>query len=307
MSISDYLQQWLESMRGKVADTTWDRYELSVRLYLKPFSISRRRLDRLQPIDVERLYAEHCEKGASASASRRAGGVLTRSLNHALRLQLINSNPASLVPKPKVQRREMACLTPDELRQFLESAERDRLYALFLLAGTTGMRQGELLGLQWGDFDFDLCQVSVKRAIRERRGKLTVEECKTKGSKRTIALGRKVVESLIAHRAAMLKEGHASNGDWVFPNRNGGLIRKSNLVRQSFKPLLKNAGLPDIRFHDLRHTCASLLLNRGVPVTTVSRMLGHADAHITLTAYAHVVPGEQEAAAQAMSALLSGA
>jgi integrase len=204
----------------------------------------------------------------------------------------------------------MATLSDSQAKQFLAAVKDDRFAALYVLALTTGMREGELLGLRWQDLDLDRATLQVRMNVQEADGKFIVAETKTAYSRRSIALTKKAVAALRQHRAKQDKDRMALGDAWnakldlVFPNRLGGIMIPDNLAKRSFKRALGKIGLPlDVRFHDLRHTAATLLLSRGVHPKVVSEMLGHADISITLRVYAHVTPHMQQAAVQVMDAL----
>jgi integrase len=199
---------------------------------------------------------------------------------------------------------EMSPLSRVQARKLLQTAEGNRLEALYVLAVTTGMRQGELLGLGWEDVDLEAGVVRVKRKLTLAKGGPRLTEPKTRGSRRQIRLTSSAVEALEKHRERQQTERAASNGSWtdrglVFCTGRGTLIRRDNLHAKHWKPLLRRAGLPDIRFHDLRHTCATLLLTKGVHPKIVSEMLGHSSIAITLDTYSHVILGLGDVAAVA--------
>ncbi len=222
-------------------------------------------------------------------------------------------NVADLVDPPKVQRQEMKVLSGEQARVLLETAKGDRLEALYILAITTGMRQGELLALRWRDVDLEDGTLRVTATMQRisKRG-ICPSEPKTAGSRRQIALTGMAVSALRHHRNRQLEERLSAavmawqDNDLVFCNHYGRPIESSNLTRRSFHPLLAKAGLPRIRFHDLRHTAATLLLRKRVPVKVVSEMLGHSQVGITLNIYAHVLPDMQREATAAMEAALRG-
>jgi integrase len=233
-----------------------------------------------------------------------AGVLLTGALRHAVQLKLIPFNPAADVVKARPEEKEMPFLSESQAKLFLDTAQGRRLYALFALAVGSGMRQGELLGLQWADIDFDKGTVSVQRSLAQIKGKFVVKEPKSKRGRRTIKLPKFALDALTGHRQAMLNEGNIAAP--VFCTRTGQYIGKSNLIRQVFKPILKRANeraakeakergaepalLPAIRFHDLRHTHATSLLAQGHSIKAVSQRLGHASIELTLRVYAHVLP-----------------
>jgi integrase len=181
----------------------------------------------------------------------------------------------------------------------------DRFEALYVEAATTGMRQGELLGLKWRDVELENAKVSVRRTLTKSGGRLLLGETKTKKSRRTIQLPEAAVHALREHLArqveSMQRLGDLYRDDGlVFASEVGTLVNPTNLRKRSFASLLKRAGLAHIRFHDLRHTCATLLLSRNVHSKYVQELLGHANIGITLDTYSHVIPGMGDHAAKAM-------
>jgi integrase len=246
----------------------------------------------LQPPDVERRI-----KG------------LRVALKDAMLMGLIQRNVAELVRAPRRSAREMKTLSEEQATLFLKATEHDRFAALFVLALTTGMREGELLGLRWQDINFERATVQVQLNVQEKDGRFALAELKTAYSRRNIGLSRIAIAALRQHKAqqdsqrSRLGQAWVGQLDLVCPNSVGGLMIPDNMVKRSFKPLLANAGLPEIRFHDLRPTAATLLLSRGVHPKVVSEMLGHADISITLRIYAHVTPHMQQAAVVVMDAL----
>jgi integrase len=235
--------------------------------------------------------------------------TLHRALMQAVRWGLVPRNAAAAVDPPRVVTPEMRPLSSAQARTLLATAKGNMLQALFVLAVTTGMRQGELLGLGWEDVDLEARSVRVRRTLTLAKGGPRLTEPKTKGSRRSIRLTSGAVEALVQHRVRQDSEGAAAGGKWnawgfVFCTRRGTPIRRDNLHDKHWKPLLRRAGLPDIRFHDLRHTCATLLLTMSVHPKIVSEMLGHSSIAITLDTYSHVIPGLGEAAANAIEEVL---
>lgn len=196
----------------------------------------------------------------------------------------------------------MQVLTPEQVNALLMAAREDRFYALYVLAVTTGLRQGELLGLQWSDVALEGAALHVRHALHELAGRLWLDQPKTTKARRTVDLSAVAVVALRQHYKRMLAERNPP--EFVFCDTHGGLVRKSNLIRRSFLPLLKRAGLPRIRFHDLRHTAATLLLLQGVHPKVVQERLGHSQISITLDTYSHVLPSMGRGAAAKLDALL---
>jgi len=228
-----------------------------------------------------------------------------------VRWNLIPRNPADAAKAPAASAKEMHPLSAHEARRLLEAARDDRLEALYVLALHTGMRRGELLGLKWEDIDLDGSIVRVPRTLaRTENGKrLALWEPKTKKSRRTVRLTPRAVEVLRRHRARQAEEKLKAGGVYqdqglVFAGEAGNLINPSNLRQRSFAPLLKCAGLPRITFHDLRHTCASLLFQKNVHPKIIQELLGHASVAITLDTYSHMLPGMGSEAADAIGEAL---
>jgi integrase len=225
---------------------------------------------------------------------------------------LIARNPADAVQAPIPSTEEMRPLSADEARRLLDAANGDRLEALYVLTVHTGMRRGNLLGLRWSDVDLEGGTVSVRRTLtRTDNGKgVALGDPKTKRSRRTVRLTRGSAEALRRHLERQLRQieevgDHYRDEGLVFATEAGTPINPSNLRQRSFAPLLKRAGLPHIRFHDLRHTCATLLLSRNVHPKYVQELLGHTSVAITLDTYSHTVPGMGDQTAAAMEDALS--
>jgi integrase len=225
---------------------------------------------------------------------------------------LVPRNVAEGASLPLADRKEMeAFFTPEEVRRFLQAAKHDRLEALYVVAITCGLRQGELLGLRWDDVDLEAGRLTVRRQVQRSRDGSGMISGPTKNKKsRTIRLGRVAIEALKAHRDTQAEDVASAKGLWrdpdlVFATTIGTPLDPSNLVGRSFKPLLGRANLPSIRFHDLRHACATLLLSEGVPVKVVQEVLGHSSVSVTMDVYSHILPDMQEKAAAAMDELLS--
>jgi integrase len=196
----------------------------------------------------------------------------------------------------------MKFLSAEQSQHLLKFAAADRFHALYVLAISTGMRMGELFALAWPDIDFDSASIMVQRSLEEISGELTIKEPKTPTSRRRIDLPAFAVDALQGHRRRMLAEGHVAGP--VFCDTKGGYLRRSNFRRNSFEPLLARGDLPEVRFHDLRHTAATLLLLRGIHPKIVSERLGHARVQITLDRYSHVLPTMQKEAADQLERLL---
>lgn len=289
MTVEEYLKQWLETTKGTVRERTWIRAEVDVRVHISPI-LGKTKLDRLNALQLQSLYRAKLDSGLAPRTVQIIHATLRKALKQAVKWQLIPKNVAQSVDPPNVQKREINPLDEMQVKRLLKAAEESKLEALYILAITTGMRSGELLGLQWGDVDFRSGTLQVRRTIFNGR----VETPKTPKSRRSIKLTQISVKAL---------QKHPRVSDWVFCTKVGTPISAHNLHRRSWKPLLKKAGLPDMRFHDLRHTCASLLLSKGIHPKIVQEMLGHANISITLDTYSHLLPNMQDKAARAMDGI----
>lgn len=286
-TLSAYLTQWLEDVvRPSVRPATLRSYEGIVRNHLGP-RLGSHRLGKLTAAHVQHAIAEMERAGASPRTRELALVVLRAALERAVQLDLIRKNPADRVERPRKERREMRVWTPLQVAAFLTAAQGDRLYMLYRVALATGMRQGELLGLRWPDIDLDGARINVQYTMDPASRKLAAT--KTARGRRPIPLSPSTVAELRAHFDALPKR----HPKWVFHDGRDGPLRPSNVYRRSFKPLVAKAGVPLIRFHDLRHTFATLALSAGVHVKVVQEMLGHATVAITIDTYSHVLASLQ--------------
>jgi integrase len=299
LTVEKYMDRWLESIKDRVRPGTFKPYEVIVRLHIKP-TLGTTKLEKLTAMQLENLYHQKLDAGLSARRVRYIHVTIRKALKDAVRLQLLSRNVADAAIPPRQTKTEIEPLTQDQMRSLLDAARGDRLEALYVLACTTGMRQGELLGLQWKDIDLDAGTLKVSRSVYEG----IVSPPKTNAGKRTIRLSKLAVSALRSHRIGAATQS-ARISEWVFPNASGTPLGHQNLHNRSWKPMLKHAGLPHcVRFHDLRHSCISLLLARGIPIKVVSEMAGHADVSITLSVYGHVLPDMQSAAADGIDEAL---
>lgn len=299
VTVGQYLDSWLtDTAKPKCSPTTYARYESLVRIHLKPH-VGGVKLARLQPVHVNHLMGEIArsfgDDRSPAWTQKMALTLLSNALRHAVRLRLISYNPAADIPKAKPREKEIEFLTADQGKVFLDAAKSRRLHALFAVALGTGMRQGEVLGLRWDAVDFEREQIAVRHSLAEVKAKFILKEPKSKRSRRTLKVPAFVIVALHAHRSAMQKEGHGS--EFCFVTKTGKNIGKSNLTRQVFRPILKAAGLRQTKFHALRHSHASALLQDGASIKAVSQRLGHSTVELTLRVYFHLLPDADEALA----------
>lgn len=310
MTVAEYLDGWLKgSVYGSLRDSTYDCYEIICRRHIASV-LGARKLSKLTAMHVQRFYRDRLDAGLAPATVHKCHTVLHKALKQAVEWHLVPRNVADAVKPPgPTPRKEMRALSPEDARRLLEAARDDRLEALYVLAVITGMREGELLGLKWADVDLEAGALRVKRTLTRQGGKVTLGEPKTKKSRRTVRLTPRAVEAVKRHRARQagekLKVGSLyEDQGLVFASEGGGLINPSNLRQRSFLPLLKKAELSRVTFHDLRHTCASLLFQKNVHPKFVQELLGHASIVITLDTYSHMLPGMGGEATDAMGKAL---
>ena len=309
LTVDYYLDRWLnDSVQGTVGDTTFERYEQMVRLHIKP-TLGRAKLKSLTPTHVRSLYKEKL-RSRSPRTVQYIHVTLHKALKQAVADGLIPRNATEAVKPPQVRREEIHPLTPEQVNKLLEATRGERLEALYVLAIHTGLRQGELLGLKWEDVDLEAGTLQVRRTLTTAKSGPVLSTPKTKGSRRSVTLTQSAVEALRSHLQRQLGEIDRAASLWrenglIFASEAGDPLDRRYLTNHRFKPLLKRAGLPPIRFHDLRHTCATLLLGANVNPKIVSELLGHASIAITLDTYSHVLPNMQSEAAKALEDALS--
>jgi len=310
LTLGKYLNLWLEdSVRDTVRATTFERYEQIVRLHMCP-ELGPLKLKAVAPAHIRGLYRDKLSSGLSPRTVQYIHVTLHKALKQAVLDGLVPQNAAEAVKPPQVRREEMRPLTPEQVKALLEAARGDRLEALYLLAVTTGLRQGELLGLKWEDVDLEAGKLQVRRTLATAKGGQALTAPKTSKSRRSVSLTRSSVDALKSHLKHQLEEINRAGSLWqenglIFASEEGQPLKRRNITNSKFRSLRKRAGLSAIRFHDLRHTCATLLLGRNVNPKIVSEMLGHASIAITLDTYSHVLPNMQNEAAKAMEDALT--
>ncbi len=309
ITLKEYLPQWLSVHKSVLKPRTAERYEQIYRDYILPY-IGYFKLHDLTLIQIEDLYQELLKEGTSIRNVRLAHSVLHKSLKDALRRGLIAHNPANGARQPRMHQKEMQILDENQVMQFFICVQGDRNEALYHLAVKTGMRQGELLGLKWSDLDWNSGRLRVQRQAQRvpGEGRMFVPP-KTRAGRRTIYLGSATLQILRLHWEKQqleiaIADSQWQNQDLIFPSRVGTPQSGSNLLKE-YKELLKRAGLPLIRFHDLRHTAASIMLNERVPPFVVSRILGHSKPSTTMDIYGHLIPATYEGIGDRMDELLT--
>ena len=284
-------------------------HEHAIRPHIKP-ALGRIELKDLNPAQIRWFYRDRLNSGLAPATIHKQHVVLHKALKAAVADGLIPRNAAAGLKLPRITREEIDPLTEEEARRLLETVRGARLEALYVLALNTGMRLGELLALKWEDVDLEGGRLRVRRTLTHAGKAFVLGEPKTKNSRRTIRLTKGAISALKAHLSRQLEEMERMGslyqpGGLIFATEGGTIVNPSNLRNRSFKPLLKRADLQPIRFHDLRHTCATLLLSKSVNPKVVSEMLGHASISITLDIYSHLLPDMQEKAIEALEEMLS--
>jgi integrase len=313
LTFGRYLLDWVAGLGAGVKPRTVAYYETYVRRHLLPSDLAQKPLARLEPADLRRLYATKLSSGLSSTSVHHIHAVIHVALQRAVDDGILGRNVASLVGRsnrPKVRHVEMSTIAAgDQPRRFLEAAKGERLEALLVLAITTGMRRGELLAVRWKDVDLDRAVLAVTGSLQgESRPTLNIATPKS-GKSRSVALGTVAVTALRDHRKRQAQEQLLVGSEWrdlglVFSTEFGDFLSPTTL-RLALRRALTRAGLPTIRFHDLRHTAATLMLSRGVHPKMASEMLGHSTIAITLDLYSHVTANMQRQAADAIDAALA--
>lgn len=307
-TLGEFLDQWLaESVKPRVREWTYAGYEVHVRRHIKPL-LGRVPLARVTPQLVQQLLNQKLAEGLKPKSVRYLRGTLRSALNDAVRWGLISQNAAAMVRGPRVDHYEISPLTPDEAHRFLEAIRGDRLEALYSVALTMGLRQGEALGLRWRDVDLRVGYLRISKQLQRVHGAPQLVEPKTERSRRTLVMPPMISSALEAHRARQDQERGQAGSQWVdhdlvFATPFGKPLDGTAITKE-FHRLLDQAGLPQRRFHDLRHSCATLLLVQGVSPRVVMDVLGHSQIGLTMNTYSHVIPDLRRDAAQRMEELL---
>jgi integrase len=318
MLLREYLDRWLKDYAEQsVSPKTYERYEEIIRSHIVP-ALGGYELSKLRPLHIQGFYTSAVTSGRkdgkgglSAQTVLHFHRLLHRALGQAVRWQLLARNPAEAVEPPRPQRTEMRVLDDAQIALLLKSLEGSRLHAPGLLALSTGLRRGELLGLRWRDIDLERGCLTVNCSVEQTKQSLRFKIPKTERSRRMVALPSFAVDMLRAHKReqteARLKLGPAyQNDDLIFPREDGSPWPPDSFST-AFAAFIRGSDLPHVRFHDLRHSHATQLLKHGVHPKIVSERLGHSKVGITLDTYSHVLPGMQEDAARKIDAALRDA
>ena len=307
-TLKSYLWYCLEDVhKHRIRIGTYEEYRTILNKHLLP-TLGHIQLQKLTTQQVQSLIAKKSQEGLSAGRVRHIHAVLHKALDHAVRIKLVHHNVCDMVELPHEKQREIQLLAPEQAQQLLKKVREHRLEGLLTLALATGMRKGEMLSLRWQDIDLYKGSLHIHRTVSYVAGRGFVEgEPKTARSRRTIALPDFVVEALKRHRTLQLETRLQAGPAWVdnnlvFCNPHGEFIHPMTLFRH-FTKLLREVGLPHMRFHDLRHSAATILLSMGVPMKVVQELLGHSNFGTTANIYSHVLPGMQKEAMDKMNDL----
>lgn len=304
-TVKRYLEHWLEdSRRLKVRLSTLEQYRSILHAHLIP-AFGHLQLQQLSREHIQAFYAKLHDSGMSPKRIKGIHAVLSSALKDAVRDEILTRNVALGVTLPRLKKYKGPVLTKAEGKRLIAAAQGHRLWFFILMGLTTGARGGELMALRWSDFDIENKKVHIERTVVKVNGVGYVEhEPKTESGLRDIRLPQVVLDALEEHRAYVTLVRRRAGPYWeehnlVFPNKRGSYLDRETMLEQ-FRDILKEAGLRSMRFHDLRHSAATLLLAAGVNAKVVQEMLGHSDISITLGMYGHVMPDMQRDASDKM-------
>lgn len=310
-TVASWLRSWYELYaKPNVRPATADRYQLIIETYTI-LRISKIKLTKLTSRDLQKLYKDLMEHGRvqkrsgkgnpglSSTTVRSVHLMLHCAFERAVKERLIPRNPTEDCIAPKVRKIEMKILAPEHIKAYLDAADRRGLLPMFYLELVSGLRKGELVALRWDDLDVKNRTISVsKQYVRNPDGSLELTRPKTENSVRLVSIPQAAVDLLIQ------EHDKRPDNPYMFPSPVTGETYYPDSVVNLHKKILKDAGLEHIRFHDLRHTFATMALQNGVDIKTVSSMLGHYDAGFTLCTYTHATRQKQDEAAAAMGSFM---
>lgn len=305
-TVAGYLQRWLDDhIALNRAGKTLQEYSGIVKLYITP-NIGHFKLSKLDGDQLVTWQAKMARKGISADIRFRTVKILRAALNQAVKLRLLPYNPCAALDKPKVGRKEVTPLEPEQCAKLFTACESHRLGDLIVLAAMTGLRKGELFALHWNAVNLDEGVLVVRGALEELSGGLKVKDPKTSAGRRVVALDSEAIKALRSRLKKAMDEGfEPEDVPVVFANERGGYLRGSNFDRRVWYPIRKAAGIPDtFVFHDLRHTQASLMLAAGVDLKVIQKRLGHRDFSTTANTYSHLLQNAQNEAVEKLEAMM---
>lgn len=317
-TVATFIRQWLASIRASVRPSTLAGYKMLVEAHILP-ALGATPVQRLTASQLNAFYADLLENGRrdgkgplSARTVRYCHATIHKALADGVRMGLVARNVAEQATPPAPSpRQEPRTWSAEELKRFLESVQEDRLYAAYVLASTTGLRRGELLGLPWRNVDLNAARIAVTQTLIPVNYRIIHSTPKTAKGKRSVALDPFTVNVLVAHRVRQIEErlalslGKPAEEALVFTTLDGSPLHPGQFSGR-FDRLVKAAGVPRIRLHDLRHTHATLALQAGIHPKVVSERLGHSNIAITLDTYSHAIPALEEEAAAKVAALVFG-
>lgn len=306
-TVEQFLTYWLEDVhKPLIRVTTYARYKAHLRSHILPV-IGQYQLQKLSAQHVRSFYAEMLKKGLSAKSITVLHAILHKAFDHAVHEEMLVRNVFDVVSAPRVEKHEIHSLTLEQIQRLLQVAKGHKIEALFVLALVTGMRRGELLGLKWGDLNVAKRILYVRRTLIEVAGEgIRESETKTAKGRRSIQLPSFVLKVLEQHRTRQAERKQRAEmweeHDLMFCTSHGTPFAAGSLYRM-FKALLIEGGLPNVRFHDLRHSAATLLLSMGTHPKVVQELLGHSKISMTMDTYSHVLPTMQEGVMRKMDEL----
>jgi len=301
ITLERFIENWLSGKELSRRPKTVLQYRQIARQHILPV-MGKMRLQDIQPAHIKQLYTLKKDEGRGDRTVQLIHSTLHTALKQAVREGILGRNPVAAVERPKVEQAEMQILSEEQAHEFLIAISGSQFKAIYHLALTTGMREGELLGLKWPDINWVTAILFVQRQLQHIPGQgFILLPPKTKAGRRQLKLGQATLDALDAHRKrqALAKEVAGERwqeNDLVFPSTIGTPLYYKRMTTE-FKRILKQAGLPDIRFHDLRHTSLSSLMEMGTPINTVQRRAGHSKASTTVNVYGHSTVHSQDEAA----------
>jgi integrase len=307
-TLAEWLTYWVEHVvKVTRRNTTYSLYASHIRRHLIP-ALGSRPLDKLTAQEIQSWVGKEVNNGMAPGTIRVMLIVLRAALSVAVRQQVLSRNVASFVTPPRVPPTEVSILTPTQAKALLQAAQGERLEAMYCVALAIGLRLGEILGLRWENIDLEAGSLKVTNALQKSTFGLALGEPKTRTSYRTITLPSILIAALRSHRIRQHQERLIAGAEWhhndlVFPRRDGRPLDAS-VVWRNFQALLERTGLPPMRFHDLRHSCVSLLAAQGLSQRQAMDLLGHATMTMTTLTYTHVYEERRRDAADIMDRLL---
>jgi integrase len=311
ITLREYFEEWLKAESMHLKPKTFQDYKGVVVRHINP-TLGKLKLNQVTPYAIQQLYNHKMESSQSKRIVCSIHAVLHHALNDAMKQDLIGRNPADAVTRPRYRPATFTALDANQVTCLLSHARNTRYEAMLYLAVTTGMRIGELMGLQWKHIDWDNHKIQVRQQLQRIKGEgLVFTDPKSRTSRRSISLGN-VAMDMLRKQARQLEWERLLAGerwedhDLVFPNTLGKPSERGNFYR-AFKEMLKAANLPDIRVHDLRHTAATLMMQEGTHPKIVQSRLGHSQISLTMDTYSHVMPDMQNEIADKLDQLLAPA